>query len=142
MLGIPSTVTATIQPEIDLRNHYFAAFGQDSWRIGPKLTVNYGLRVEWEDGISEDNDRMIVGFDPTASLAIAGPVEAAYARSPLPQLAGGQLPCRGRADLLERFAGGRDLEAGNDVDAERIAGVPNSPRRRCSKPDTACTSTR
>jgi len=85
-LGIPSTVVATIQPEINLRNHYVAAFGQDSWRMGPKLTVNYGLRVEWEDGISEDNDRMIVGFDPAAALAIAGPVEAAYARSPLPQL--------------------------------------------------------
>lgn len=86
MLGIPSSITATIQPEINLRNHYFAAFGQDSWRMGSRLTVNYGLRVEWEDGISEDNDRMIVGFDPAASLAIAGPVEAAYARSPLAQL--------------------------------------------------------
>ena len=86
MLGVPSTVTATIQPDIALRNHYFAAFGQDSWRIGTKLTLNYGLRVEWEDGISEDNGRMIVGFDRNAPLAIAGAVEAAYARSPLPQL--------------------------------------------------------
>ena len=86
MLGIPSTVTATIQPEINLRNHYLAAFGQDSWRLGEKLTVNVGLRLEWEDGITEDNGQMIVGFDPNAPLAISSAVQAAYARSPLPQL--------------------------------------------------------
>ena len=86
MLGIPTTTTATIQPEVNLGNHYFAAFGQDSWRLGDNLTVNYGLRVEWEDGISEDAGRMIVGFDPTASLEIASAVQAAYARNPLAQL--------------------------------------------------------
>ena len=58
MLGIPSTVTATIQPEINLRNHYlrgvragFVASRRRSSR------VNYGLRVEWEDGITEDDGR-------------------------------------------------------------------------------------
>jgi hypothetical protein len=86
MLGVPSTVTATIQPEINLRNHFFAVFGQDSWRIGSNTTINVGLRVEWEDGISEDDGRLIVGFDPTAPLAIADAVEAAYARAPLAQL--------------------------------------------------------
>jgi hypothetical protein len=86
MLGVPSTVTATIQPEINLSNHYFAAFAQDSWRLGERLTVNYGLRVEWEDGIRERDGRMIVGFDPNAPLAIAGAVQAAYARNPLAQL--------------------------------------------------------
>src|SRR5688572_24034069 len=86
MLGIPSTITATIQPEIDLSNHYFAAFAQDSWRVAERLTVNVGLRVEWEDGIAERNGRMIAGFDPNAPLAIAGAVQAAYARNPLAQL--------------------------------------------------------
>ena len=86
MLGVPSTVTATIQPEINLRNHYFGAFGQDSWRLGEKLTVNYGLRVEWEDGVAEDDGRLIAGFDPNAPLAISSAVQAAYARNPLPQL--------------------------------------------------------
>src|SRR5688572_26598691 len=86
MLGVPSSVTATIQPEINLSNHYFAAFAQDSWRLGENLTVNYGLRVEWEDGISERDGRMIVGFDPNAALAISSAVQGAYARNPLPQL--------------------------------------------------------
>src|SRR4029078_605164 len=74
------------RPAMDIGDHYVAAFGQDAWGIAPKLTVNYGLRVEWEDGISEDNGRMIVGFDPAASLANAGAGEAGSARWPLPQL--------------------------------------------------------
>src|SRR5688572_10444221 len=86
MLGIPSTITATIQPEIELSNHYFAAFAQDSWRLAERLTVNLGLRVEWEDGIAERNGRIITGFDPNAPLAIASAVQAAYARNPLAQL--------------------------------------------------------
>jgi hypothetical protein len=86
MLGIPSSVSATIQPEITLRNHYFAAYGQDSWRVTPNLTVNYGLRVEWENGIGENDGKIVAGFDPNAPLTISSAVEAAYAASPLPQL--------------------------------------------------------
>ena len=65
MLGIPSTSTATIQPTSNLRNHFFGAYGQDSWRLN-NLTLTFGLRFEWEDGISEDDNAMIVDFDPDA----------------------------------------------------------------------------
>ena len=86
MLGIPSSVQATIQDEFNLRNHFFAAFTQDSWRATSNLTINYGLRIEREDGITEDAGKMVVGFDPSAQLAISDLVEAAYAKAPLAQL--------------------------------------------------------
>ena len=82
MLGIPSNSQATIQPTSNLRNHFFAAYGQDSWRFR-NLTVNMGLRVEWENGIAEDNGELIVDFDPNATLAISDLAEAAYARAPI-----------------------------------------------------------
>jgi hypothetical protein len=85
MLGIPSSSSATIQPTSNLRNHFFAAYGQDTWRLG-NLTLNLGLRLEWEDGISEDNGELIVDFDPNAKLATSDLAEAAYARAPIPQL--------------------------------------------------------
>ena len=95
MLGIPSRAEATIQPTINLRNHFFAGFVQDTWRISEKLTINAGLRFEWEDGISEDSDSMIVDFDPTADLAISNLAEAAYTRAPIPQLAPSAFNVRG-----------------------------------------------
>jgi hypothetical protein len=94
MLGIPSTAQATIQPTSNLRNHFFAAYAQDSWRVN-NLTVNVGLRVEWENGISEDNDELVVDFDPDAKLAISDLAEAAYARAPIPELPASAFLVRG-----------------------------------------------
>ena len=85
MLGIPSTSSATIQPTVNLRNHFFATYVQDTWRLN-NLTLNLGLRFEWENGISEDNGEIVVDFDPSARLAISDLAEAAYARAPIAQL--------------------------------------------------------
>jgi Carboxypeptidase regulatory-like domain len=94
MLGIPSTSSATIQPTVNLRNHFVAAYGQDSWRTG-NLTINFGLRFEWENGISEDDGAIVVDFDPNAKLAISDLAEAAYARAPIPQLPPSDFHVRG-----------------------------------------------
>jgi len=97
MLGIPSTAQATIQPTVNLRNHYFAAYGQDTWRVGNNLTINAGLRVEREDGISEDDGGLIVDFDPSATLAISSLAESAYARSPIAEISPANFRVRGGA---------------------------------------------
>jgi len=94
MLGIPSTSSATIQPTVNLRNHFFATYVQDSWRLN-NLTLNLGLRFEWEDGISEDNGDLVVDFDPNAKLAISDLAEAAYARAPIAQLPPADFRVRG-----------------------------------------------
>ncbi|UCC40864.1 MAG: TonB-dependent receptor [Candidatus Aminicenantes bacterium] len=44
-------------PAFDLPYHFFALFVQDSWRIHPRLTLNFGLRWNYYDciGLDEDN---------------------------------------------------------------------------------------
>jgi Carboxypeptidase regulatory-like domain len=44
LLGFPSNFTQTTGQRFYLRNHYFSAFGQDSWRARNDLTLNLGLR--------------------------------------------------------------------------------------------------
>ena len=44
---------------------YYGAYLQDDFRVGPKLTINGGLRIEHEDGLREEQDRFTVGFDRT-----------------------------------------------------------------------------
>ncbi len=44
LLGIPSRFTQGDAQAFYNRNKYGALFGQDSWRINPHLTLNYGLR--------------------------------------------------------------------------------------------------
>ena len=33
--------------DVDAFKSYHGAYGQDSWRVSPKLTVNYGMRWDW-----------------------------------------------------------------------------------------------
>jgi hypothetical protein len=81
MLGVPTSVALENQVEATFFNHYIGAFGQDTWRVGRNLTVNAGLRFEYEDGIRENDNRILTGFDSNAMTAISQAAEAAYLAS-------------------------------------------------------------
>jgi hypothetical protein len=42
---------------------YYGAYIQDDWRVNQKLTVNFGVRFEHEDGLKEVENRQAVAFD-------------------------------------------------------------------------------
>ena len=44
---------------------YYGAYLQDDWRVSPRLSVNYGVRLEHENGLQEVDNRQTVGFDKT-----------------------------------------------------------------------------
>ncbi len=46
LLGAPTDYTQCSMQFLDSRTRYGAAYGQDSWRLKPNITLNYGLR--WE----------------------------------------------------------------------------------------------
>ena len=81
MLGVPTSIQLDDQVDASLYNHYVGTFAQDSWRVTRNLTLNAGLRFEYEDGIREKDDRMLVGFDPDALTSISQAAEAAYLAS-------------------------------------------------------------
>jgi hypothetical protein len=81
MLGVPTSIQLDDQVDASLYNHYVGTFAQDSWRVTPDLTLNVGLRFEYEDGIREKDDRMLVGFDPDTLTAISQATQAAYLAS-------------------------------------------------------------
>jgi Carboxypeptidase regulatory-like domain len=50
------------------RSRYFGLFGQDSWRVKPDLTINYGLRWDVSRPWSEKNgqlETLVLGLDST-----------------------------------------------------------------------------
>jgi hypothetical protein len=53
LLGFPSSYTQTTGQHFYLRNHYAAAFVQDSWRVRSGLTLNLGLRWDLIEPWSE-----------------------------------------------------------------------------------------
>ena len=86
MLGIPTSVSIGENAPISMRNPYYGVFFQDTWRASPNLTLNFGLRFEYEEGIREKEDRWLTEFDPDARLTITDLAQAAYARNPIPQV--------------------------------------------------------
>ena len=65
---------------------YNGVFFQDDWRVTDKLTLNLGLRYEFEGATTERDNRNVRGFDPAASLAITSAAQAAYAANPIPEV--------------------------------------------------------
>jgi len=61
-------------------------FVHDDWRVNSRLTLNLGLRYEFEAGTTERYNRNTRGFDRTASQAIEAAAKAAYAANPIPEI--------------------------------------------------------
>jgi len=86
LLGIPSG-GATNQPSEFNRNanrfssqRYYGFYVQNDWRMTKRLTVNLGLRWDYQRPSIERFDRQVSVFDPTALNPISDAAQAAYGR--------------------------------------------------------------
>jgi len=73
LLGLPSSGQIVRRASYDEASSTYGFFVQDDWRVGPRLTVNLGLRYEIESALTEAHNRSVRGFDAAA----AQPIEAA-----------------------------------------------------------------
>lgn len=81
-LGLPTSGSEAIATPFQYNNWYIGAFMQDDWKVRSNLTISLGLRFEHETPVVESNNRMIAGFNPTATNAVTSAAEAAYAKAP------------------------------------------------------------
>ena len=66
--------------DFSLNHGYHGFFAQDQWRVGPKLTLNYGVRYDFETGLSGQIDpyygavqpRVGVAYSPNSRTVIRG----------------------------------------------------------------------
>ena len=54
---------------VHLNHSYYGFFTQDQWKLTPKLTLNYGLRWDFETGLSQIIRPDYRGFQPRVGLA-------------------------------------------------------------------------
>ncbi len=86
MLGLPSSMSMGYLDSSSTFNLYSGYYIQDQWRVSPRLTLSFGLRVEYERGPTERYNRGIAAFDPTLKLPITAGAQAAYAAAPVAEM--------------------------------------------------------
>ncbi len=74
LLGYPASGSVSTATKLYTHVNYWAGYLQDDWRVTDKLTLNLGLRYEFETGIYEDNDNWVVGFNGAATNPLAASV--------------------------------------------------------------------
>ena len=65
LLGLPiNTDVDNVKNDNDGRSNHYNAYIQDTFRVNPKLTLEYGLRFEFHPGYTDANGN-IGNFDPS-----------------------------------------------------------------------------
>jgi hypothetical protein len=74
LLGYP--VSGSVTTSLPLENHvqYHGFFVHDDFRLSKSLTLNFGIRYEYETGMQSSLNSLIVGFDKNATSPIQSQV--------------------------------------------------------------------
>lgn len=73
LLGYPVTGSMNVVTSFNNYVRYYGGFLQDDFRVTSKFTVNAGVRFEYESGIRDTNDQLIIAFDRTARNPLSQP---------------------------------------------------------------------
>jgi hypothetical protein len=73
LLGFPSNGNVPVSTPNNFYINYYAGYLQDDFRVNPALTVNVGLRYEFEQGLQETSNKFTVGFDRSRAWAFQAP---------------------------------------------------------------------
>jgi hypothetical protein len=80
LLGLPSGGNVPSNATAFYSQLYSGFFFQDDWRVMRRLTVNLGLRWDYERPVEERYNRLTDRFDPNAINPISSSAQAAYAQ--------------------------------------------------------------
>ncbi|HWF07137.1 MAG TPA: carboxypeptidase regulatory-like domain-containing protein, partial [Bryobacteraceae bacterium] len=66
LLGFPASGSVTTSLPIENHVTYYGFFVHDDFRLNSKLTMNFGVRYEYETGLESALNTLVVGFDTNA----------------------------------------------------------------------------
>ncbi len=80
LLGLPVSGSLSTNPTAFWSQHYTAAYFQDDWRVSSKVTLDLGLRWDYQTGVTERHNKDYTRYDPTyVQTAVTTPSQANYA---------------------------------------------------------------
>ncbi len=119
LLGTPSSINSTWNVTPSYLYRYFAPYIQDDWKVSRRLTLNLGLRWDFNLPPKERYNRMNRGFDQN----VVNSVDKLIDHSLLPAPVKGQSPIRGcewsTGDCREPIQTSRSASCGCRLPVER-----------------------
>jgi len=70
LLGAVASGNSQLVTPLSVHVNYFGGYAQDDFRLSQRLTLNFGLRYEYEQGLQERDNQITVGFDPAAAFPV------------------------------------------------------------------------
>jgi hypothetical protein len=86
LLGLPTSGAVDRNPSYAEQSTYFGFYVQDDLKLTPRLTLNLGLRYEYEGAPTERYNRSVRGFDASVANPVEALVRANYALAPIPEI--------------------------------------------------------
>ncbi len=112
LFGIPSGGWVDLNDSRAERSAFYSFFVQDDWRMRRNLTLNLGLRWEYESPIVERFNRTTLDFDFATPNPIEPQARAQYARAPIPEISPADFRTLGGATFAGRGGLPRRLREG------------------------------
>ncbi|MBM3747701.1 MAG: TonB-dependent receptor [Acidobacteria bacterium] len=86
LFGIPTGGRIDVNASYAEQSTYAALYLQDDWKLTPRLTLNLGLRYEYEGPPTERFNRSVLAFDFSTANPIEARARANYAAAPIPEV--------------------------------------------------------
>jgi len=129
LLGLPNGGSLDTNANRFLSQHYTGLYFQNDWRVNSRLTLNMGLRWDYETPFVERFDRLTNNFDPTILNPLTPQAQANYTVILNNLLALPNTPANARkiadGQLLAKLVPAANF---NIFGAQQFAGVNGQPR--------------
>lgn len=100
LFGIPTGGGIDLNDSRAEASRFYSLFVQDDWRIARKLTLNLGMRWEFESPLTERYNRSSRDFDFQTVNPIQAQAQANYALAPIPEIPAAQFRTIGGLTFL------------------------------------------
>lgn len=107
LFGIPAGSMSLVDSYVE-QDKYWALYFHDDWKVSRKLTLNLGLRYEYESPLTERFNRSAIHFAGTTASPLNDRARANYARNPIPELPLAQFQVMGGLTFAGVAPNGRD----------------------------------